>query len=200
MTREWGTGTSVPKNKNNAEVIIKNGINIPVERQAQRSLFRHGLRPAKTGCWYSTMMMMVSVLAGKTIDQNDIWDEAVKYKYIDPENAEVKNPSGLAKLAGINASWTGKLNAEKEKIKEQLKKANVVQIILSDGHSEIINGYKIENGILLFTVVDPGYQGDKIIDSQNMEAHISYPDKHSSAYGEGNETRHVKFFSFFIVK
>jgi len=176
-----------------------NTVNIPIERQSQKSLIRHGLEPAKKGCWYSSMMMIISALAGRNVDQNEKWAESVKSGYIKSENAQVINPEGLASLAGVNASWSGKIKATSEKIKEQLDKGNVVQAILSDGHSEVINGYKIEDGKLLFTVIDPGYQGDTIIDSETLTAYINYPNKRSKEHGDKEKgNRKVEFISFFI--
>lgn len=129
------------------------------------------LTAKEKGCMFDAVIMALEGKLGKDIDHASIYNKAVEKGYVDGNNASVNNANELAVLCGLKSANLIQMNVDKNfsnNLKIQIDKNNPV-IIYLPGHKETVVGYEYADNVLRFIVYDPGYQGDKYLDSKTLE-------------------------------
>ncbi|BDA77662.1 hypothetical protein LPTSP3_g05920 [Leptospira kobayashii] len=146
------------------------------------------------GCNVASIVSIGELNSGKDVNANQILKQGIDKGFV-RRDGYVMNESGLMKLTGSTSNDRTQFTVDKDskdRIINNLKQGNPVKVSLNNGaHFEVIHGIETIQGKQYFKVMDPGYQGDTHLDSDNWQ-----PGRFKNDKFEGTKRSATGFYEY----
>lgn len=132
----------------------------------------------KKDCVMTSELIVIDYKTGKVMNEGDVRRQAVDQEAA-TDTYGVKNANKLAEIGGLKGeilnTYRGSGDDLLKSMIEQLENNNPVMIVTQDSkgnfyHMEVASGYDFDSdGQLRILLLDPGFQGDRYLDTGNMQ-------------------------------
>lgn len=141
-------------------------------------------------CFFACCLMFFSYKLNKRLKYSEYRRACIRAGAM-RDDFYILNHQKMAEAAGCNLIARNQIKNLREKIFELLLKETPVIFSLGNEHYESIDGYEVTDGNLLFTIDDPGFQGDKFCDPETLEVFKIQDNKRIYSKGHRSITRRI---------